>query len=63
MKERYHLFQKWIKEHKEEYRGNRSGDLQDAYLEKVKEGIPSFTGWQPFWCCSCFSGITDSPLI
>ena len=35
--------QKWIKEHKEDYRGNRTGDLQDAYLEKVKEGCEGFS--------------------
>ena len=37
------LFQKWIQEHKEDYRGNRTGDLQDAYLEKVKEGCEGFS--------------------
>jgi cytochrome P450 len=43
-RDRFHaISEKWIKEHKEEYRGNRSGDLQDAYLQKIKEGIPSFT--------------------
>ena len=36
-------FQKWIKEHKEDYRGNRTGDLQDAYLEKIKEGCEGFS--------------------
>ena len=35
--------QKWIREHKEDYRGNRTGDLQDAYLEKVKEGCEGFS--------------------
>ena len=35
--------QKWIREHKEEYRGNRTGDLQDAYLEKIKEGHGEFS--------------------
>ena len=37
------LFQKWIQEHKEDYRGNRTGDLQDAYLKKISEGIEGFT--------------------
>lgn len=35
--------QKWIEEHKLEYRGNRTGDLTDAYMEKIKEGQPHFT--------------------
>ena len=35
--------QKWIREHKEDYRGNRTGDLQDAYLEKIKEGCEGFS--------------------
>lgn len=37
------ISEKWIKEHKEDYRGNRTGDLQDAYLEKVKEGCEGFS--------------------
>ena len=39
----YSCLQKWIKEHKEDYRGNRTGDLQDAYLEKIKEGCEGFS--------------------
>ncbi|TRY72357.1 hypothetical protein TCAL_01006 [Tigriopus californicus] len=48
-KGRYHrdrflnISQKWIREHKEAYRGNRGADLQDAYLAKVGEGAESFT--------------------
>ena len=47
-KGRYHrnrflaISQKWIREHKEEYRGNRGGDLCDAYFSKIAEGEPSF---------------------
>merc|ERR1712223_1229578 len=37
------ISEKWIREHKEDYRGNRTGDLQDAYLEKVKEGCEGFS--------------------
>ena len=37
--------QKWIREHKEDYRGNRGGDLQDAYFAKMADGEESFTGW------------------
>ena len=40
----FNLFhKKWIQEHKEDYRGNRTGDLQDAYLEKIKEGCEGFS--------------------
>ena len=35
--------QKWIEEHKQDYRGNRTGDLTDAYLAKIAENAPSFT--------------------
>lgn len=37
------ISEKWIREHKEDYRGNRTGDLQDAYLEKIKEGCDGFS--------------------
>jgi len=41
---RFHEFsEKWIREHRQDYRGNRTGDLQDAYLEKVNAGEETFT--------------------
>jgi uncharacterized protein YjbI with pentapeptide repeats len=40
----FEICQKWIEEHKQEYRGNRTGDLTDAYMAKVAEGVPHFTG-------------------
>merc|ERR550539_981247 len=41
---RFHeISEKWIREHRQEYRGNRTGDLQDAYLEKVNMGEDTFT--------------------
>jgi len=41
---RFHeISEKWIREHRQEYRGNRTGDLQDAYLEKVNRGEDTFT--------------------
>ena len=33
--------QKWIREHKEDYRGNRTGDFQDLYMDKIKAGDDS----------------------
>nr|APH81372.1 cytochrome P450 CYP3029B2 [Tigriopus kingsejongensis] len=48
-KGRYHrdrflnISKKWIREHKEAYRGNRGADLQDAYLAKVEEKAESFS--------------------
>ena len=33
--------QKWIREHKEDYRGNRTGDFQDLYMDKIKTGDDS----------------------
>lgn len=30
------ISEKWIREHKQDYRGNRTGDLQDMYLAKMK---------------------------
>ncbi len=36
--------QKWIREHKEDYRGNRTGDFQDQYLEKIESNEQSFSG-------------------
>jgi len=33
----FHL-QKWIREHKEDYRGDRVEDFQDNYLGKVLAG-------------------------
>ena len=41
---RFHeISEKWIREHRQEYRGNRTGDLQDAYLEEVNKGEDTFT--------------------
>lgn len=41
---RFHeISEKWIREHRQEYRGNRTGDLQDLYLEKVNKGEDTFT--------------------
>jgi cytochrome P450 len=48
-KGRYHrnrfvaISQKWIREHKEDYRGNRTGDFQDAYLARMEAGDKAFT--------------------
>jgi len=40
---RFHeISEKWIREHRQDYRGNRTGDLQDAYLEKVNQGEETF---------------------
>merc|ERR1712018_62871 len=40
---RFHaISEKWIREHKQDYRGNRTGDLQDVYLSKTKDGEPGF---------------------
>ena len=38
------FLKKWIEEHKQDYRGNRTGDLTDAYLEKISENADSFSG-------------------
>lgn len=41
---RFHeISEKWIREHRQDYRGNRTGDLQDAYLDKVNKGEDTFT--------------------
>merc|ERR1712013_973409 len=41
---RFHeISEKWIREHRQDYRGNRTGDLQDAYLVKVNAGEETFT--------------------
>lgn len=37
------ISEKWIEEHKQDYRGNRTGDLTDAYMTKINENAPSFT--------------------
>ena len=36
--------QKWIREHKEDYRGDRVEDFQDKYLQKVFAGEKHFNG-------------------
>ena len=38
------VWQKWIEEHKQDYKGNRTGDIIDAYMAKISENDPSFTG-------------------
>merc|ERR1711936_720032 len=41
---RFHeISEKWIREHRQDYRGNRTGDLQDAYIEKIDKGEETFT--------------------
>lgn len=41
---RFHeITDKWIREHRQEYRGNRTGDLQDAYLDRINSGEEHFT--------------------
>jgi len=41
---RFHeITEKWIREHRQDYRGNRTGDLQDAYLEKINAGEEHFS--------------------
>ena len=41
---RFHeITEKWIREHRQEYRGNRAGDIQDAYLEKINSGEEHFS--------------------
>lgn len=41
---RFHeVSEKWIREHRQDYRGNRTGDLQDTYLEMVNKGEMFFT--------------------
>lgn len=41
---RFHeITEKWIREHRQDYRGNRTGDFQDAYLEKLNSGEEYFT--------------------
>jgi len=41
---RFHeISEKWIREHRQEYRGNRTGDLQDNYLQMVNKGEDTFT--------------------
>ena len=37
------ISEKWIEEHKQDYRGNRSGDLTDAYMAKIQENSEHFT--------------------
>jgi cytochrome P450 family 2 subfamily K len=41
---RFHeITEKWIREHRRDYRGNRMGDLQDAYIEKINNGEETFS--------------------
>jgi len=43
-RDRFHMItQKWIREHKEDYRGDRLEDFQDAYLERVFKGEEHFS--------------------
>merc|ERR1712123_121631 len=41
---RFHeISEKWIREHRQDYRGNRTGDLQDAYLDRINKGDETFS--------------------
>jgi len=41
---RFHeITEKWIREHRQDYRGNRTGDLQDNYLERINRGEDTFS--------------------
>jgi len=41
---RFHeITEKWIREHRRDYRGNRMGDLQDAYIEKINAGEETYS--------------------
>jgi len=41
---RFHeISEKWIREHRQDYRGNRSGDLQDAYITQINQGTDTFS--------------------
>jgi len=41
---RFHeITDKWIREHRQEYRGNRAGDIQDAYLDRINAGEEHFS--------------------
>jgi len=37
------MSEKWIREHRQEYRGNRTGDLQDAYITHTNQGEETFS--------------------
>jgi len=41
---RFHeITEKWIRAHRQDYRGNRVGDLQDAYIEKINKGEETYS--------------------
>jgi len=41
---RFHeISEKWIREHRQDYRGNRSGDLQDAYIHQIDKGEETYS--------------------
>jgi len=41
---RFHeISEKWIREHRQDYRGNRTGDLQDAYIQHINQGEETFS--------------------
>ncbi|XP_023333086.1 cytochrome P450 2C27 [Eurytemora carolleeae] len=41
---RFHeISEKWIQEHRQDYRGNRTGDLQDAYIKRINQGDDTFS--------------------
>lgn len=43
-RDRFHeISEKWIREHRQDYRGNRTGDLQDAYIARLDKGEETFT--------------------
>ena len=41
---RFHeITEKWIRAHRQDYRGNRVGDLQDAYIERINKGEETYS--------------------
>jgi len=41
---RFHeITEKWIRAHRQDYRGNRTGDLQDAYIEHINKGDETYS--------------------
>jgi len=41
---RFHeVSEKWIREHRQDYRGNRTGDIQDAYIKHINQGEETYS--------------------
>jgi len=41
---RFHeISEKWIREHRQDYRGNRTGDLQDEYIHHINQGEETYS--------------------